>query len=317
MVYDIITVGSATIDIFLKTKSKDVEIEEIHHHKDICMPIGAKILVDELYTDTGGGGTNCGVAFARMGLKTGWIGKIGDDLNSKTVLSQMADEKVTFLGGRAKGSTGLSVILTGFDKNRTILAYKGINDTLKSSEVKRAATKWYYMSSMRGESWKTAVKIAKDAKKKKIPIAFNPSLYTAKEGVRKLRPILDAAKILVLNKEEAQALSGKKKGYLEKLQKIVPLVVVTDGNKGAVAYNGIKKYSLKIPKQKIIETTGAGDSFASAFVASVIKGKDIQTALLNGYKQAESVIQHYGAKNNLLTWSQVIRMKTKAKVIEC
>jgi len=316
MVYDIITVGSATIDIFLKTKSKDVEIEEIHHHKDICMPIGAKILVNDLYTDTGGGGTNCGVAFARMGLKTGWIGKIGQDLNSRTVLRQMEEEKVNFLGGQAKGSTGLSVILTGFDKNRTILAYKGTNDELNYSEITKARTKWYYMSSMRGKSWKTAIRIAKDAKKKKIPIAFNPSLYTAEAGIRKLKPILEATRILVLNKEEAQALSSKKKGYLEKLQEIVPLVVVTDGPKGATAYNGIKKYCLKIPKQRIVETTGAGDSFAAGFVASVIKGEDIPTAMLNGYKQAESVIQHYGAKNNLLTWAQ-IKKKTKAKVIEC
>ncbi|MBW3019308.1 carbohydrate kinase family protein [Candidatus Woesearchaeota archaeon] len=316
MVYDIITVGSATIDIFLKTKSKDVEIEEIHHHKDICMPIGAKILVNDLYTDTGGGGTNCGVAFARMGLKTGWIGKIGQDLNSRTVLRQMEEEKVNFLGGQAKGSTGLSVILTGFDKNRTILAYKGTNDELNYSEITKARTKWYYMSSMRGKSWTTAIRIAKDAKKKKIPIAFNPSLYTAEAGIRKLKPILEATRILVLNKEEAQALSSKKKGYLEKLQEIVPLVVVTDGPKGATAYNGIKKYCLKIPKQRIVETTGAGDSFAAGFVASVIKGEDIPTAMLNGYKQAESVIQHYGAKNNLLTWAQ-IKKKTKAKVIEC
>jgi len=316
MVYDIITVGSATIDIFLRTKSKDVEVEEIHHHKDICMPIGAKILVNDLYTDTGGGGTNCAVAFSRMGLKTGWIGKIGDDLNSKTVLAQMKGEKVDFLGGKEKGSTGLSVILTGFDKNRTILAYKGMNDTLKFSEVKKAKTKWYYMSSMRGQSWKTAIKLAKEAKKKNTPIAFNPSLYTAKEGIRKLRPILDAAKILILNKEEAQALSGKKEGYLEKLQTLVPLVVVTDGNKGAIAYNGITKYKLIMPKQKVIETTGAGDSFAAGFVASVIKGKDIPTAMINGYKQASSVIQHYGAKNKLLKWSE-LNKKTKAKVIEC
>ena len=61
---------------------------------------------------------------------------------------------------------------------------------------------------------------------------------------------------------------SKSKNYLEKLQDIIPLVVVTDGAKGAIAYNGIKRYELKIPKTPIVETTGAGDSFAAAFIAS-------------------------------------------------
>jgi len=311
MVYDVITVGSATIDIFLKTKSKDIEIEKIHKHKDICLPLGAKILIDDLYTDTGGGGTNTAAAFSKMGLKTGWIGKIGDDINSKTVLQHMKEYKVEFLGGRAKGSTGLSVILTGFDKNRTILAYKGMNDKLRYSEVQKAKTKWYYISSMIGESWKTAVRIAQT----KDPIAFNPSLYIAELGIKKLMPLLKATKILVLNKEEAQALSGRKQGYIERLQEIVPIVVVTDGAKGAEAYNGIKKYKLKIMKNKVVEPTGAGDAFAAGFVASMIKRQDIPSAMMNGYKQACSVIQHYGAKNRLLTWNELQKTKTSAKVI--
>lgn len=316
MVYDIITIGSGTIDIFLKTKSKDIDVEEVNSHKDICMPIGMKILIDELVTDTGGGGTNTGVAFSKMGFKTGWIGKLGKDIHSKTIMNEMKEAKVEFLGGREEGHAGLSVILTGFDKNRTILAYKGINDKLKYSEVKKAKTKWYYMASMKGESWKTAVKIAKNAKG--TPLAFNPSMYIAKEGMKKLKPVLEAAKVLILNKEESQALSGKKKEeeVLKTLQDTVPIVVVTDGPKGAVAYNGIKKYRLTVPKVKPVETTGAGDSFASAFVASLIKKEDIPTALLNGYKQAESVIMNYGAKNNLLSWKE-LKKKTRAKVKEC
>src|SRR3972149_5452603 len=130
MVYDVITVGSATVDVFLRTSSKDVEIEHIHAHEDVCLPVGAKILIDNLATDTGGGGTNTAVAFSRLGLKTGWVGKIGTDLNAKTVLDEMKRERVDFLGAKGKGMTGYSVILTGLEQNRTILAFKGVNDQL-------------------------------------------------------------------------------------------------------------------------------------------------------------------------------------------
>lgn len=314
MVYDIITIGSATIDIFLKSKSKEIEIEEIHSHKDICMPIGSKIIVDKLVTDTGGGGTNTAVSFARMGFKTGWIGKIGNDINSRTIQHELKREKVDILGSKGKGASGLSVILTGYEKNRTILAYKGVNDELTYGEVKKAKTKWYYLASMTGKSWKTANELLK---KSKTPLAFNPSIYLARKGMNALKQILDRTNILILNKEEAQALSRQRKeeNYLDVLQKKIPLLVVTDGPKGAIAYNGIEKYRLRVPKQKIVETTGAGDSFASAFVGAIIKNKTIEEALLIAYKQASSVITEYGAKNNLLNWKE-LQKKTKAKVIK-
>jgi len=309
MVYDIITIGSATIDIFLKSNSKDINIEKHESHDDICMPIGTKILIKELTTTTGGGGTNTACSFKRMGFKTGWIGKIGNDLNSKTIEQQIKEEKIDLLGCTGEGSAGLSIILTGFKHNRTILAYKGINDKLSCDEIKKAKTKWYYLASMMGESWKTATDIAKQARKKDIPLAFNPSTYLAKKGMSKLKPVLDATRILILNKEEALALSGKKtvKNALATLQAQIPLVVITDGPRGAIAYNGINKYTLRVPKKSITEATGAGDAFASTFVASIIKKQDIPSAMQYAYCQAANVLSAIGAKNNLAPWKKLTK----------
>lgn len=313
MVYDIITIGSATIDIFLKS-SKDIHVEKHKGHEDICMPIGTKILIKDLTTTTGGGGTNTAVSFKRLGFKTGWIGKIGKDLNSKTIEQQMNEEKIDLLGGKAEGSAGLSVILTGFKQNRTILAYKGINDKLTRKETKKAKTKWYYMASMMGESWKTATHIAQQAQKNNIPLAFNPSTYLARKGMKQLKPVIDATRVLILNKEESLALSGQKtiKKALSTLQARIPLVVITDGPNGAIAYNGIKKYTLTVPKTRVKEATGAGDAFASTFVASIIKKQDIPTALQYAYCQAASVLSAVGAKNNLLPWKKLTK-KGKVK----
>ena len=70
--YDIITVGGSTVDVFVKTSMKNVKIANLPEH-DVCYPVGSKILIDDLHFDTGGGGTNTAVAFARLGFRTGWL----------------------------------------------------------------------------------------------------------------------------------------------------------------------------------------------------------------------------------------------------
>jgi ribokinase len=318
MVYDVICVGGANIDVFITSKSKDVEIERVHAHEDVCLPIGAKILIDTLTTDTGGAGLNTATAFARLGFKTAVISKLGDDINADIVLNKLKKEKTDFLGVKAPGHTGYSVILSGLHNNRTILTFKGNNNLLDEKDISwnKLKTKWFYFGTLLGKSWQTQCEIAGYAKKKGIKMLFNPSLYLAEQGMKFLKPVLDACTVLILNKEEAQAMTGMKgytKPIIERLQQHVPIVVITDGPRGALAYNGIEHYSI-VPKDVPIEdTTGAGDSFASAFLAALIDGQNIPTALKWGAAEANSVIQHYGATNILLNRKQIIQ---QAKNVE-
>ena len=110
--------------------------------------------------------------------------------------------------------------------------------------------------------------------------------------------------ILIMNKEEAEILCSKykKKGsFLDGLISLgAKIAVVTDKNKMIYASDGIKKYSLKPNKIKVIERTGAGDAFAAGFVAGVMANRPIQKCLELGLKEGESVIQYFGAKNKLL-----------------
>lgn len=306
--YDIITVGSATVDVFVKTSSKSVKIANIPEH-DVCYPIGSKILIDELHFDTGGGGTNSAVAFARLGFKTGWLGKLGHDANSAAILDAVRKEGIDFLGSQDEGLAGYSVILVGVGNDRTILTFKGINDSLETKDFDWTSlnTKWFYFSSMMNTSFKTLEQIAKFARKEGISYAFNPSLYLAQQGLRSLKKILDGCTVLILNKEESQFLTGKidQKEIIKLLQEYSRIVVITDGANGAVAYNGEKFYSILPNKIKVVETTGAGDAFASGVVAGLMENKTLNVALQMGMAQAESVIQFVGAKNKLLSLNEL------------
>lgn len=292
MKLDVVSFGSAVVDVFVNT--------DISEKKNfISYPIGSKILIKELKFDIGGGATNTAVAFSRLGLKTGCICKIGDDEQGNDILSLLKKEKIKFLGNQEKNQkSGYSVILDSKEKNRTILTYKGINDNLAFNDIKKFKTKWLYLSSVLGKSLATQIKLARSLKKKGTKIAFNPSSYLIKQ--KNISSLLKLTDVLVLNKQEAAMLT-RQKDKLKGVQALGPeIVVITDKNKLISCINGHGKYFLKPNKIKVVERTGAGDAFASGFVAGQIKNKTIKESLKLGLRESESVIKYFGAKNHLL-----------------
>jgi ribokinase len=297
--FDIVSFGSSVVDIFLDTN--------ISERKNlICYPIGSKILMKNLRVSLGGGGTNSAVAFSRLGFKTGYIGKIGDDNYGKNTLNMLEKENVHFLGKVKKNSlSDYSIILDSKENNRTILSYKKLNDELKFSEIKfkKIKTKWLYLSSLLGDSFESQKKLSNLLIKKNVKIAFNPSEYLIKR--KNILDILKNCKILVLNKEEAVLLGKSNNSFilLKKLHKMIlkkGIVVITNGNKKIFAYDGNKNYFLIPPKIKSVEKTGAGDAFASGFVSGQILEKTINESLKLGLKESQAVIRKFGSKNNLL-----------------
>jgi ribokinase len=297
--FEIITFGSATIDVFVDT--------DISEKKGFMYyPVGSKILLKNLRFDVGGGGTNTAVAFSRFDFKTGYIGKLGDDLDGQEVLKLLIKENVKFLGKMEKGGiTGYSIVLDSKGGDRTILAFKGANNNLKENEIsfRKIDTKWIYLSSLLGESFKTQKKLVDYLTRKGTKVAFNPSEYLIKE--MPLGAILRLTDILVLNKEEGLLLAKKNglngKDLLKDLSSLGPrIVVITNKDKEVYAYDGEKKYSIIPHKINVVERTGAGDAFAAGFVAGQIAGKNISECLELGLKEGESVLKYFGAKNNLL-----------------
>ncbi len=305
MRFDVISFGSAVIDVFV-----DVSLSE--KGGEFRLPIEDKILIDKINFTTGGGGTNTSVSFSKMGLKAGFVGKLGEDENASIILRELKKEKVEFLGVKGKdGHTGYSVVLGGKSGDRTILTHKGINNSLKYNELnlERLSADWFYFSSLIGESFKVMERVVERAYKKGIKIAFNPSSYQAKMGARRLGKILRRTDVLVLNEEEGRALVPRGE-LLEGLHKLGPKIVcVTLGKNGNMVYDGISKYKSEAHRDiKSVERTGAGDAFASGFVGALIKNRTIEEAIQIGSANAESVIQIPGAKNGLLSWNDALDM---------
>jgi ribokinase len=311
--YDVITVGSGTVDVFVDTKSK--EIRKHGSHEDVCYVVGDKVLIKELHYSTGGGGTNTAVGFSRMGLKSAWYGVVGKDANMHYLMETCAEEKVDFLGYGLSGKSGYSVVLTGLKKDRTILTYKGVNNqlSLRSKDLKIMNPKWFYFSSMIGKGLAAQKKLAAHARKKNIPYAYNPSCYLTEGGMRRIGSLVKKSSMLVMNDKEAGYLLGtsrrKIKSNVESLLDYADTVAITAGGKRFYASDGKHMYSVNPLKCKVVETTGAGDSFATGLLSGIIKKKSFEKSIRMGCANSNSVIGAIGAKNHLLTMKQAIRKK--------
>ena len=319
--YDVITVGSATVDVFAKTRfSELIKIIDPKGETDLlAFPSGTKILIDELEFTTGGGGTNTAVALSRLGHKVGFVGKLGTGTNSDFIHKNLKKEKIDLLCAHGKGYSGYSVILDTLEHDRTILTYKGINDQLRNEDItsNKLKTKWFYFSSMLEESFHTMERLAEYAQQNNIKIAFNPSTYLAEKGIHHLKYLISRTYLLVLNREEASILVGKDsmEGLLLKLRSLGPkIVVITDGKNDLYVVDEKYIYIAKPPYVKVVDTTGAGDAFAASFLCGILRKNDLEFAIKLGIINSLSVITHYGAKNILLTYNEAMKAMKKTKI---
>lgn len=213
--YDIITIGGATQDVFVRTglakvlRLRDVETEQAL----LCFTYGAKINVDRVAFEVGGGAANTAVSFDNMGLKTACIAQVGEDEGGRRALATLAERGVdtALMMVSQTQSTGYSVILSSFEGERTVLTFRGANSTMQAKDLPWDALKqagWIYISSLSGESNTILDEVAAFAHKHKIKLAFNPGATQIRRGLKGLKQILKGAEVLILNKQEAAELTA-------------------------------------------------------------------------------------------------------------
>lgn len=321
---DVVSVGRAVYDLFVYTDKASTEIIRVKHPREntehIAYPTGAKILIERACFDVGGGATNTATSFSRLGLRAGCVSSVGKDFYGRQILECLKRERVRFIGRLSSEHTDFSIILDSKGHDRTILTYTGAGSSLGISkkEFGRLNARCVFVSSTTGSAFSEAASFAAAARKNGAVVAFNPSTYLAKKGYSFLKGILGCTDILVLNKEEAMHVSNESEvsGMLSRLSGYGPAtVIVTDGAKGAYALAGGSFFSVRPHKGvKAFETTGAGDAFASGFVAGMLRNSGVEFSLKLAVCNAESVISHFGAHNLLLSWREAASIIKKRPV---
>jgi len=317
---DVITFGSATGDVFLKLNRGNFKVlrdKAFGSGKGMCFSLGSKFLVDDTTVFSGGGGTNTACTFSNQGFKSAYVGKVGDDIMGEMVLQDLKTHKVSllFLLKDQKRKTALSVVLSS-SRERTILIYKGACHFLSKEDLlftKLKKTKWFYIAPLYDKSAELLGGIIRFARENKISVAFNPSRQHLKAGRDRLKPVLAHVDALILNDREARMLvnvpGDKDLEIIKELRYICPgIIVITKGRGGAVVCDGANIFKLFVTDIQVVEKTGAGDAFGSAFIAGLLQKNDIEYAIRLAIANAESCIQKVGAKNGLLKRGQKVNL---------
>ncbi|MDP3770212.1 MAG: carbohydrate kinase family protein [Candidatus Sungbacteria bacterium] len=313
MKFDVITIGTATRDAFIK--SEHFHVDPDHHvlgGKGLVMALGAKIEVPDIFFSTGGGATNAAVTLSRQQKKTACIAVIGNDDSGHSVLNDLKKEGVyTGLMQQEKEGTAFSLLLEPPSGERTVLVHRGVSEHLKSSGIQwqKIDTKWFYISSLAGNI-ALLKRIIAFSREKGIHIAYNPGGKELKQRAV-LVPLLKYIKVLIVNREEASVITGvafeKQKEMFALWDKMSPGInVMTDARNGVSVSDGTHVYHAGIYKEKkMVDRTGAGDAFGSGFVASIMDyPHDIERAIRLGSANATAKVEGMGAKYGLLTGSE-------------
>jgi sugar/nucleoside kinase (ribokinase family) len=317
----ILTFGAATQDVFLAGKA-------LHARRDVRsrdyveqFPLGAKIEVDQVFFDTGGGASNAAVTFARQGLEAGYIGRIGHDPAGGEVVRVLRREGVATdrIVYDPRLNTGYSTLLVAPSGERTVLVYRGPSRELKAKDIpiRTLTADWFYITTLAG-NFDLLEKLLKHANNHGIQVALDPGNAELAQ-IKKLRGLLPLVTALKANAEELRVLFGgdNLRDTVMRAADACPYVVGTNGAAGSYAAAAGKLYQAgTYQKVKVVDRTGAGDAFGSGFVAALAKGLPIEDALSLGSANASSVVAQFGAKTGILKTQRVKRMKLKITNLE-
>lgn len=303
---DFLAVGESLRDVFYMIDEATVSCSLNKDSCLLCLAYAEKIPVKEVIkVPAAGNSANAAVTAVRLGFKSALVSWIGNDAEGQHLKNELKRQ-------------GMDVSLlcdgTGQDTSEaTILSYKGEKTQLVSFKKRKylirdwPQAKCLYYSAM-GENY-AGVDSAILKYLKKYPntaFVFQPGTTHIRNGLERMKRLMAACDALILNKSEARQVlnqdTDETRVLLEALHGLgAGFVIVTEGINGADAYNGLMHWHMPIFPGKSLESTGAGDAFASGVACALMSGHQIPMALRWATANSWSVIQHIGPQQGLLT----------------
>lgn len=307
---DVIAVGDIVTDAFIKLFDDQAHSYANEHGKWLAMPYATKIPFDHTeIVEAVGNAANAAVAFSRLGLKSALAANVGEDKEGRSMIRALQRNKVDtrFVRINPDKKSNYHFVLW-YKEDRTILINHETYDYdwphLRKSEIPG----WLYFSSVSEHALEYHDEIADWLEEHpEVKLAWQPGTFQMKAGTDRMRRLYARAEVTVLNREEAVYVTGgdyhNLHDLLDRLHGLgTKVAVITDGPNGAYASDGQKRMQMPLypdpaaPKER----TGAGDAFASTFVAALIKGNTIEGALQWAPINSMNVVQETGAQAGLL-----------------
>lgn len=317
---DILSIGDITMDAFIRIKDAHLNCRVDNASCEICFRFADKVPYESVTVVPGvGNAANASVAAARLGLKSAFLGVVGDDQNGRTCIEALRSQGVDVRYMRKeKGKDTNYHYVLWYQADRTIL----VKHQEYEYGIPRGMQKptWIYLSSLGENSLPYHHEIAAYLRDNQdVKLAFQPGTFQMKLGVEALRDVYARTEVFFCNVEEAQRVLGNTsrdlKVLLAGIRSLGPrIAVITDGRGGAYASDGTSAihHPMYPDRKEPLERTGAGDAFASTVVSALALGQTLDVALSWGPVNSMSVVEHVGAQKGLLSRETLLKLLSSA-----
>ena len=311
--YDVVGIGNAIVDVLAKVGEGFLSERNLEK--------GSMVLVEaadagKIYADlvperevSGGSAANTVSCLASLGGTPAFIGKVHDDELGKLFKRDIGAAGIDFFTAPLEQgpSTGRSIVLVTPDADRSMFTYLGASKKLSTHDIDEEIIKSSKIVYLEGYLWdgqsaqKAMVKACKLAKKHNKQVAFSLSdkqcvIRHRQEFVKLIDRYVD---ILFANETEILALYQETDimSTLDIVKQHCKIAAITRNDKGSVVVNGRTKCFVEAETvENVIDSTGAGDSYAAGFLFGLLNNRSLGTCAMIGGIAAAEVISHYGAR---------------------
>lgn len=287
-VYDVIAIGHALVDIrFVVTRFAGADEE-------------ASIISQT--RGTGGSAANVAIGVSRLGGRSAVMVKIGLDSFGRMIIDELMKERVDVSGVKVSlNETGFSVVIIDKEGKISMYGFKGAAEELSPADIDvnlLGATKFVHIASLRLD---TSIRAAEEAKKNGAVVSWDPGRRLSEKGLDYFKELIGKVDIVLVNRKEAKNLTGME-DYREAARMIKSLgprlVVIKRGHEGVYALSDEGEFDIPAYRvEKPVDTTGAGDAFASGLLMGLSRGYDLRKALVYGNAVAALKVQRLGSHN--------------------
>jgi len=279
--------------------------------------LDGEVPIDHIKAAPGGSAANTIYGLAKLGVRTGFVGAIGNDEQGETCLKELQDIGVdtTYIRIKKGKKTGLALCISDELGRRAIYVLPGANSLLNYRDIDvnyLSQAEIIHFSSFVDEQQFNIQAELLEKLSGSVKISFAPGMLYAAKGMRVLSPLLRKSDILFINKDELEKLTGEDfmSGAKKCLKQGCQILVVTLGRgltlepgKVITGYICDKDHEYKVEAAVDFggqpDSTGAGDAFAAGFLFGLVKQRKLDECGRLGDTMAHFAMREVGARQGL------------------
>ena len=265
--------------------------------------------ITQINTQGGGAVATAMVAASRLGIKTAYIGNLGEDSIGDTILDEFKREGVDVVGvTRLPNVQSLSsyVMINPANGTRTKFPFRGNIPPIVWDGQKKEMLRQAKVLHLDGTNYENAVNAAKLAKEYGVTVSLDGC--SRQQDNDKNKFLASMVDILIMNAVYPTAVSGKatiEESLLEISTWGPKIVMSTAGRDGVYAVIDNSVYHFKAYEAKVVDTTGAGDVFHGAFLAAYVRGKSLNECIGIAQLTAAIKCEQIGGRTGITDWQTV------------